>query len=96
MCIIDRGKSLQVHRFHGPPCFGNQSLRQSQGLVEMALFPIAQNPDCLLYTSVGTVQRIAHFQAQAVARAQAAGLGACVKEGFKPFDAFPGLSLIHI
>ena len=40
-----KGKSLQVHRFHGPPCFGNQSLRQSQGLVEMALFPIAQNPD---------------------------------------------------
>ena len=37
---------------------------------------------------VGAVQRIAHFQTQAVAGAQAAGFGSCSKKGFKPFDAF--------
>ena len=40
-----KGKALQVHRFHGAPRLGDQGLGQPQGLVEVALFPIAQNPD---------------------------------------------------
>ena len=42
----------------------------------------------LVRREVGAVQRIAHFQTQTVAGAQAAGFGSCSKKGFKPFDAF--------
>ena len=37
---------------------------------------------------VGAVQRITHFQAQAVAGAESAGFGSGGQKGFKPFDAF--------